>query len=152
MVFWYYRSEVAYRKRKASFIILSKKGCTCMHPFLLLFSSVLIWMKLLKESYILHMPYISVVLCDRTVWWEESCFGNVHDHLLRPWHTVFVICKYSFFCLNIILYIQKCHKPVFLNQFCMNLKKCTYITDPHHLRADDEIYPLADICIIDPWN
>ena len=38
----YYRSEVAYRKRKASFIILSKKGCTCMHPFLLLFSSVLI--------------------------------------------------------------------------------------------------------------
>ena len=38
----YYRGEVAYRKRKASFIILSKKGCTCMHPFLLLFSSVLI--------------------------------------------------------------------------------------------------------------
>ena len=31
----------------------------------------------------------------------------------------------------------------------MNLKKCTYITDLHHLRADDEIYPLADICIID---
>ena len=57
-----------------------------------------------------------------------------------------------------ILFLLSEHNPLhpksvinqsFLNQFCMNLKKCTYITDLQHLRADDEIYPLADICIID---
>ena len=104
------------------------------------------------------MPDVSVVLSYRSVWWEESCFRNIYEHLLFPCSCIFIISQHTLFCANVIFQIQKSHKPVFAHDLFIQTSQVHRIADAEQVFANDEVHQffnfrviIIDICRAVSW-
>ena len=94
------------------------------------------------------MPDIFIVFRYRPVGGEVPCHRDVGQHLLAPRLAIRILFVCAVLGGNIVFQVQKCHEPVLLDQFRMNLKQMVRIADLHHLWADNEVDQGADLLVI----
>ena len=106
-------------------------------PLLLILPSPLLFL-------LVQLPDIPVVLVNGSVGREEPGLCNVHQHHLLPLFPVLVVRKHLILHRDIVLQIQKGHKPVLVQKLLVKALQVLLVPYGQSLIADNEVNCLLD--------